>query len=298
MSYSLVGKDKHPKEAIHVELDELSENSPRSSEYNDVLSEASPPSSEQIDELSEASPRSSEQTNEDDEHSDVDSMLSSNMSRKLISNEWSSRRVIGILIFTAFAFFLLVVAIYLYVHFVSDSAPGADGELATFIVRQSTLITPRFDIPTLEFSTGPGASKLQEVDGVPVYRRRVNEPLNIRVHNTIGVSTSVHLHGQTPNAIFDGVPYLSSLPIEANEARTLTFPVDENAGTYFIHSHYDLQHSNGLAAALLVDGPTPPQYPLKSIMDSRRTREIVLFVRDICPYLEHDLREEGFRSET
>ena len=58
----------------------------------------------------------------------------------------------------------------------------------------------------------------------------------IRVHNRMHVTTSIHWHGILIPNQFDGVPGLTTFPIEPDSTLTVVFPVRQN-GTYWYHSH-------------------------------------------------------------
>ncbi|MDP2412743.1 multicopper oxidase domain-containing protein [Daejeonella sp.] len=73
----------------------------------------------------------------------------------------------------------------------------------------------------------------------------------IHVKNLMQVETSVHWHGLLLPNVADGVPYLTTPPIEAGSTYTFSFPVIQN-GTYWYHSHTGLQEQVGLYGPIVI----------------------------------------------
>ncbi|MBK8615478.1 MAG: multicopper oxidase domain-containing protein [Flavobacteriales bacterium] len=83
----------------------------------------------------------------------------------------------------------------------------------------------------------------------------------IIVHNAMEKEeTSLHWHGIILPNRFDGVPYLTTPPIKAGETQVYKFPLVQS-GTYWYHSHTNLQEQNGMHGALIIhkrnDEPLP-----------------------------------------
>ena len=86
----------------------------------------------------------------------------------------------------------------------------------------------------------------------------------IYVHNMLKKETSVHWHGVILPNQFDGVPYLTQMPIKPGETHLYKFPVIQN-GTYWYHSHSELQEQIGMYGALIFlkrDEPKMKTYPV------------------------------------
>ncbi len=86
----------------------------------------------------------------------------------------------------------------------------------------------------------------------------------IYVHNMLKKETSVHWHGVLLPNQFDGVPYLTQMPIKPGETHLYKFPVIQN-GTYWYHSHSELQEQIGMYGALIFlkkDEPEMKTYPV------------------------------------
>ncbi|MGJ8695752.1 MAG: multicopper oxidase domain-containing protein [Verrucomicrobiaceae bacterium] len=86
----------------------------------------------------------------------------------------------------------------------------------------------------------------------PTLRFREGDTAVITVHNALDAEeTSIHWHGLlVPNAE-DGVPYLTTPPIQPGSSRTFRFPL-RHAGTYWYHSHTGLQEQRGVYGSIVV----------------------------------------------
>lgn len=83
----------------------------------------------------------------------------------------------------------------------------------------------------------------------------------IRVHNLMKMETSIHWHGILLPNKEDGVPYLTTSPVEPGETYTFTFPLIQS-GTYWYHSHTMLQEQSGLYGSIVIH-PAQPEPQLK-----------------------------------
>lgn len=83
----------------------------------------------------------------------------------------------------------------------------------------------------------------------------------IRVHNMMKMETSIHWHGILLPNKEDGVPYLTTSPVEPGETYTFTFPLIQS-GTYWYHSHTMLQEQSGLYGSIVIH-PAQPEPELK-----------------------------------
>lgn len=72
----------------------------------------------------------------------------------------------------------------------------------------------------------------------------------IYVHNELKEETSMHWHGIFLPNEFDGVPYLTQMPIKPHGTHLYKFPIIQN-GTYWYHSHSKLQEQIGMYGALI-----------------------------------------------
>ena len=72
----------------------------------------------------------------------------------------------------------------------------------------------------------------------------------VYVHNTLNEETSIHWHGVILPNQYDGVPYLTTQPVQPGTTHLFKFPIIQN-GTYWYHSHSGLQEQSGLYGALV-----------------------------------------------
>ncbi len=87
----------------------------------------------------------------------------------------------------------------------------------------------------------------------PTLRLREGEVVRIHVHNRLKKEeTSIHWHGLLlPNAQ-DGVPHVTTPPIQPGATHTFQFEL-RHAGTYWYHSHTELQEQSGVYGSIVVE---------------------------------------------
>jgi FtsP/CotA-like multicopper oxidase with cupredoxin domain len=78
----------------------------------------------------------------------------------------------------------------------------------------------------------------------------------IRVHNLMKMETSIHWHGLLLPNRQDGVPYLTTAPVEPGETYTFTFPLIQS-GTYWYHSHTMYQEQSGVYGSIVIHAADP-----------------------------------------
>ena len=88
----------------------------------------------------------------------------------------------------------------------------------------------------------------------PVLRFTLGDEAVIHVQNTLRESTSLHWHGLLVPNDQDGVPLLTTPPIESGTTFTYRFPIKQT-GTYWYHSHSGLQEQSGIYGAIVIDEP-------------------------------------------
>ncbi len=84
----------------------------------------------------------------------------------------------------------------------------------------------------------------------PTLSATVGDTLRATFHNRLDEATSVHWHGILLPNDQDGVPVLNTAPIPPGGSFTFEFPI-LHAGTYWYHSHTDLQIQRGVYGALV-----------------------------------------------
>ena len=87
-------------------------------------------------------------------------------------------------------------------------------------------------------------------DGKPGIRLAAGERFRVDLANDAGVRTLVHWHGQLPVWTQDGFPWPQT-PAIANGA-VQSYDYAPIAGTYWMHSHHELQEQRMMAAPLIV----------------------------------------------
>jgi len=91
----------------------------------------------------------------------------------------------------------------------------------------------------------------------PVIRAKTGDSLDVPVTNTLAETTSVHWHGLALRNDADGVPVVTQPAITAGGTFDYQFRLNQ-PGTYWYHSHVDMQRERGLSGALIVEDPREP----------------------------------------
>uniref|UniRef100_UPI0013ECE690 multicopper oxidase domain-containing protein n=1 Tax=Dysgonomonas sp. ZJ279 TaxID=2709796 RepID=UPI0013ECE690 len=79
----------------------------------------------------------------------------------------------------------------------------------------------------------------------------------VDVHNNMMHETSIHWHGLLLPNEQDGVPYLTTAPIEPMSTHQFKFVIRQS-GTYWYHSHTMLQEQVGMYGAIVIHKPNEP----------------------------------------
>ncbi len=101
----------------------------------------------------------------------------------------------------------------------------------------------------------------------PLIRLREGQRARIAVTNNLHEDSSIHWHGLLLPFQMDGVPGISFPGIRPGETFVYEFPVNQS-GTYWYHSHSDLQEQMGLYGPLVIDTAdnSPPGYDREHIV--------------------------------
>jgi FtsP/CotA-like multicopper oxidase with cupredoxin domain len=87
-------------------------------------------------------------------------------------------------------------------------------------------------------------------DGGPGIRLAAGERFRVELSNETGTRTLVHWHGQLPPWTQDGFPWPQTPPITNGAVQSYDYaPI---SGTYWMHSHHDMQEQNLMTAPLIV----------------------------------------------
>ncbi len=102
--------------------------------------------------------------------------------------------------------------------------------------------------------TGKTAEGMTINGGIPgpTLRFKQGDTARILVHNRMSVATSIHWHGLLVPPDMDGVPYISFPPIQPGATFTYEFPIRQS-GTYWYHSHSNLQEQNGVYGSIVIE---------------------------------------------
>ncbi|MBO3272218.1 multicopper oxidase family protein [Hymenobacter defluvii] len=138
-------------------------------------------------------------------------------------------------------------------HLVRYTLRVSDTTLTIGGVRNRALVTNgQLPAPTLTFTEGDTAL--------------------IFVHNATHKSISFHWHGMLLPNKYDGVPLLTTMPIEPGQTLQYKFPLVQH-GTLWYHSHTRLNEQLGQYGALVVYPPRPLPTPDQVVLLSDWTRE-------------------------
>ena len=113
-----------------------------------------------------------------------------------------------------------------YDLYVKDTLVNYSGK-----TKRAIAVNGHIPMPTLTFTEGDTAE--------------------IVVHNLLKESTSLHWHGLLLPNQYDGVPYLTQMPIWPGTNFTYRFPIIQN-GTHWYHSHSGLQEQIGMYGSFIM----------------------------------------------
>lgn len=99
--------------------------------------------------------------------------------------------------------------------------------------------------------SGEGMTINGNIPGPTLYFQE-GDLARIHVKNEMNVATSLHWHGLLVPPTMDGVPFVTQVPIEPGTTFTYEFPIRQT-GTYWYHSHSELQEQSGLYGSIVID---------------------------------------------
>jgi FtsP/CotA-like multicopper oxidase with cupredoxin domain len=114
----------------------------------------------------------------------------------------------------------------------------------------------------------------------PLIRLREGQQVQIAVTNGLAEDSSIHWHGLLVPFQYDGVPGISFPGIKPGATFTYDFPVRQ-AGTYWYHSHSNMQEAMGLYGAIVIDPAGADRV--------EADREHILVLSDWSPVHPHGL---------
>ena len=101
----------------------------------------------------------------------------------------------------------------------------------------------------------------------PLIRLKEGQRVKLAVTNTLDEDTSLHWHGILLPFHMDGVPGISFPGIKPGQTFNYEFDLKQS-GTYWYHSHSNMQEAMGVYGAIVVDpaGPDPVQYDREHVL--------------------------------
>jgi FtsP/CotA-like multicopper oxidase with cupredoxin domain len=91
----------------------------------------------------------------------------------------------------------------------------------------------------------------------PLIRAKMGDLLKVQVNNALAESTSIHWHGLALRNDADGVPGVTQEAITPGSDYGYQFLLNQ-PGTYWYHSHVDMQRERALSGALIIDDFSEP----------------------------------------
>ena len=123
----------------------------------------------------------------------------------------------------------------------------------------------------------------------PLVRLKEGEAVTLRVANHLAQDTSIHWHGLLLPFQFDGVPGVSFPGIKPGETFVYELPALRQSGTYWWHSHSDLQEQAGHYGPIIID-PADPD-PVQA------DRDYVLLLSEFSPLHPHTIMAKLKKGE-
>ena len=143
----------------------------------------------------------------------------------------------------SYAFILLLLCTY------TASAQSVEGNVDNLPVHEYTL-TLKEEMVNKAGKEVKGMTVNGGIPG-PTLEFTEGEYAVIYVKNEMSVETSIHWHGLLLPNFYDGVPYLSTPPIEPGKTLKYEFAIKQN-GTYWYHSHTMLQEQSGVYGSIVI----------------------------------------------
>ncbi|KAG8221177.1 laccase [Butyriboletus roseoflavus] len=108
----------------------------------------------------------------------------------------------------------------------------------------------------------------------PVIKAQKGRNFSINVINnlhdpTMELTTTIHWHGIFQNRTnwADGVSFITQCPIQPGQNFLYQFNAENQTGTYWYHSHHELQYCDGLRGPLIIYDPDDPHARLYDVDD-------------------------------
>ncbi len=99
----------------------------------------------------------------------------------------------------------------------------------------------------------------------PTLHFNLGDTAHVVVHNKLDVESSIHWHGILLPNKEDGVPYVTTVPIDANDYHMFEFVVRQT-GTYWYHGHTGLQEQRGVYGGIVINEVNGHQADVDSLI--------------------------------
>jgi hypothetical protein len=152
---------------------------------------------------------------------------------------------------------------------IAQTEPSVEGNVDNLPVREYSL-TLREEPVNKAGKEVMGMTINGQIPG-PTLNFNEGEYAVIYVKNEMSVESSIHWHGLLLPNFYDGVPYLSTPPIEPGKTLKYEFAIKQN-GTYWYHSHTMLQEQSGIYGPFVIQP--------KEKTDLEYDKELVLLLSD------------------
>nr|XP_019011722.1 uncharacterized protein I206_03827 [Kwoniella pini CBS 10737]OCF50503.1 hypothetical protein I206_03827 [Kwoniella pini CBS 10737] len=94
----------------------------------------------------------------------------------------------------------------------------------------------------------------------PLIECNTGDTIRVHVKNSLDIPQTIHWHGISQNGsnVMDGVPGITQCPIPPGQNFTYEFPIVQQYGTYWYHSHFANTMADGIAGPFIVHSPDDP----------------------------------------
>ncbi|WVQ68549.1 uncharacterized protein L199_006758 [Kwoniella botswanensis] len=128
------------------------------------------------------------------------------------------------------------------------------------ITDQPQLREYNFEIKTATANPDGFTRQVYTINGQfpgPVIECNTGDTIRVHVKNSLDIPQTIHWHGISQNGtnIMDGVPGITQCPIPPGGSFTYEFPIIEQYGTYWYHSHFANTMADGIAGAFIIHSP-------------------------------------------
>ncbi len=165
-------------------------------------------------------------------------------------------------------FIVLVIILFSTSMMYAQTEKSVEGNVDNLPVKEYTL-TLRQEKVNITGKEVMGMTINNTIPG-PVLEFTEGEYAVINVKNEMDVETSIHWHGLLLPNFYDGVPYLTTPPIEPGHTFKYEFAIKQS-GTYWYHGHTMLQEQVGVFGAFVI-------HPKKETL--AYDKELVLMLSD------------------